>query len=67
MLHFELEGVEVEIEGVSQDDLPESIDLRQLWNMMNEGKSATEMLNHVRGEQWVESGREQEFWDTWEH
>lgn len=66
-MKVDVEGIDVEIEGVERDDLPDAFDFSEMWKLASSGESVESMAKHVHAQRWVESSRDDKFWDSWVH
>ena len=66
-MKVDVEGIEVEIDGVDRDELPDAFDFSEMWKLASRGESVGSMARYVHAQRWVESSRGTEFWDAWVH
>lgn len=66
-MKLDVDGIEVEIEGVDRDELPDAFDFSEMWELASSGESVESMARYVHAQRWVESSRDADFWDTWVH
>lgn len=60
-----INGIQVEIDGVDEDDLPPEFDMDEVIRWTNEGKSIEEMETRIQSKSWNQTERRKEFWNKW--
>jgi hypothetical protein len=64
-MKIEVEGIEVEVEGVDREELPSAFDFNQMWELACQGESVESMERYVQAQRWGESSRPTIFWNEW--
>ncbi|AGC34387.1 hypothetical protein HVTV-2_gp17 [Haloarcula virus HVTV-2] len=64
-MEFNMNGLNVEVEGVDREDLPAAFDFGEVMQVYDDGGDVEDATKHVHRQVWRKSHRPTLFWDAW--